>query len=376
MKRVAFILLLFCFVAPVFGQQYYLLVGTYDSPMSDGIYVYRFDSKDGSVKTVSHIPASNPSFLAISPNEKYVYAVNENADTVHGMITGQVSSFSFNKKTGALQFISKQNTKGSYPCYVTTDKTGQWLLTGNYGGGNFSLFAISPAGRLDTAKYTIQHQGSGPDTSRQSSPHVHGIFLKKNNTVVYVTDLGTDRIMRYQFNPSKGTLRPLAVPSGNASPGSGPRHLAFSANEKYVYLLEELAGMVEVFKDSAGQMISLESYSTLPITYKGLAGSADIHLSPDGRFLYCSNRANSNSIAIFSVNPVTGLLKLVGHQETLGQTPRNFNFDPTGRFLVVANQESNELVIFKRDTKTGLLTDTGKRISVGKPVCVKWIRAQ
>jgi 6-phosphogluconolactonase len=375
MKFFLTIFLSVCYLVTT-AQQHYLLVGTYDSPKSEGIYVYRFNSNDGTAKNVSHIKTSNPSFLAVSPNEKYVYAVNENADSTKYTVTGHVAAFSFDKKKGSLSFLNKQESGGKHPCYVAIDKTGKWVMAGNYSSGNFSILNAKKNGKLLAAKQTVQHTGSGPDKSRQQSPHVHGIFLKENNTDLYVTDLGIDKIMKYNFNPKKGIVTAAQIPYAEADAGSGPRHLAFHPTGTYVYLLEELAGSVSVYKDSAGKLEKIQSHSSLPLYYKGPAGSADIHVSADGKFLYCSNRGNSHSIGIFSINAATGMITLVGHQETLGEAPRNFNFDPTEKFLLVGNQNTDEIVIFKRDTITGLLTDSGNRIAVGKPVCLKWIAVQ
>lgn len=361
-------------VLQVTAQEHYLIVGTYNSPKSEGIYVYRFNSYDGTAKEVSHINTSNPSFIAISPNEKYIYAVNENADSTKYIVTGHVAAFSFNKKKGTLRFLNKQESDGKHPCYVTVDQTGKWVIAGNYSSGNFSLLPVNRKGKLLTSKQTIQHYGSGPNQSRQQSPHVHGIFLKKNNSEILVTDLGIDKIMQYKFNAGNGEIVPADIPFTATAAGGGPRHLDFHPNGKYTYLVEELTGTVRAYKDSAGSLQEIQSISTLQPNYKGYAGSADIHVSPDGKFLYCSNRGNSNTIAIYSINTDSGILTLVGYQETLGEAPRNFNFDPTGKFLLVANQNSDQVIVFKRDETTGLLTDTGHRINVGKPVCIKWIK--
>lgn len=370
-KNTLLIVLLFV-IASVNAQSYYLLVGTYDSPKSEGIYVYNFNSNDGSAKEISHIKTSNPSFLTVSGNQKYVYAVNENADSSGK--GGKVSSFSFNKKDGQLTFVNSQSSEGNHPCYITTNKSNSKVYVGNYSSGNISVLPISKKGKLDKAIQVIQHEGSGPDTTRQKSPHVHGIFPKKKSSYVYVTDLGTDKIMCYFQGSKSGKLFPSKTKYVSAGAGSGPRHLDFHPNGKYVYLLNELSGSISVFKDFGNaDLQEIQSHSSLPVTYKGKAGSADIHISPDGRFLYASNRAGSNSIAIFSINDATGLITLVGHEYSSGETPRNFNFDPTGNFLLVANQNSDEIVVFSINKETGLLSDTKKRIKVGKPVCIKWI---
>lgn len=354
------------------AQDSYLVVGTYDSPKSEGIYVYRFNSADGSAKEVSHIKTSNPSFLTISPNQKYVYAVNENADsTGRG---GGVSSFSFNKKTGILTQLNRQSSEGNHPCYISADKTGKWVIAGNYSSGNFAVLPVLKNGALGKAKKVIQHSGSGPDSSRQRSPHVHAVYLKDGNSELFVPDLGIDKIMTYRFDNKTGNITPTKTKFVEVAGGTGPRHIDFHPNGKYAYLMQELNSSVAVYKNmGGGQLVEIQNLFSLPLTYKGPMSGADIHVSPDGRFLYCSNRDASHTIAIFSIDQATGMITLVDHQSVLGEKPRNFNFDPTGKFLLVGNQNSDEIVIFKRDIQTGLLTDTGNRISVGKPVCIKWI---
>ena len=355
------------------AQSPYLIIGTYDSPKSEGIYVYKFNNTDGSAKEVSHIKNANPSFIAISPNKKYIFAVNENADK-NGK-GGAVSSFSFNKKTGTLQFINQQSSEGNHPCYITADKTGKWVIAGNYSSGNFAVLPVDENGLLGKAKQVVQHVGNGPDTTRQKAPHVHCTFLSKDNKKLYVADLGTDKLVCYNFDEKTGNVKPSSQKFISTEPGSGPRHIDISANGKYIYLLQEMAGLISVFTNNNNKLKLLQTTSTLPSTYTsaaGKAGCADIHISPDGNFLYASIRAETNMIAVFKIKN-NGELDLIAHQATLGLTPRNFNFDPSGKFLLVANQNSDEVVIFKRNINSGLLTDTGNRINVGKPVCIKWL---
>ncbi len=372
MKKLLLPLFLLSLFLEGFCQEQYMLVGTYDSPASNGIYVYKFDSRTGSATAVSHCKISNASYLSVSPDQQFVFAVNENSGS--DSKGGGVTSFSFDKTTGTLTEISHQSSQGNGPCYITIDKTGKWAIAGNYGSGNFSVLPVNKKGELDKAKQVIQQAGAGPDTARQKSPHVHGIFLKKNNTGLYVTDLGTDKIMSYRLDAKKGVLAPEKIPFVNTRPGGGPRHMAFSANGKYIYLLQEMSGTVTVFSDKGqGNLKEIQSVSSVPADYKGEAGSADIHVSPDGKFLYASNRGNSNTIAIFSIAAETGMITWVGHQDVMGKTPRNFNFDPTGRFLLVANQNSDNIVVFNRDSETGLLSYSGNMVEVGKPVCIKWI---
>ena len=213
----------------------------------------------------------------------------------------------------------------------------------------------------------------GINKERQSKPHVHCTILSADNRFLFVADLGIDKVMIYAFDAITGKLAPAKIPFAKVMDGSGPRHFTFHPNNKYAYLIEELSGNVVTYQYNNGSLKNIQQISSMPANDTSFAGSADIHVSPDGKFLYASNRGTSNTIAIFKINQQTGKLTLVAHQSTLGQTPRNFNFDPTGNFLLVANQNSDEVVVFKRDKLTGLLTDSGNRIGVGKPVCLKWI---
>ena len=363
---------LFCNISKA-QQQYYLLTGTYTSPNSEGIYVYRFNSADGSAKEVSHVKISNPSFVAVSPNEQFVYSVEEDAAT-NGK-GGAISAFSFNKKTGILSFINRQPTGGDHPCYVSVDKTGKWVAAGNYTSGSLSILPVEANGGLGAAT-TIKHEGSGPSKARQASPHVHCTFFSADNRFLFVPDLGIDKLMIYAFDENTGKLTPAKQPFAQSEPGAGPRHICFNAANTFAYLIEELSGTVVTYKYKNGKFKMKQRISTMPAGDTSFAGSADIHASPDGKFLYASNRAEANTIAIFSINQKNGKLSLIGHQSTLSKTPRNFNFDPTGNFLLVANQNSDKIVVFKINKDTGLLTDTNNNIDVGKPVCLKWISTQ
>jgi len=352
----------------------FLVIGTYTSDKSDGIYVYRFNTETGENSFVSSVKTSNPSFLAISPNKKFVYAVNEDADSTRFTVTGHIAAFSFNKITGQLTFINKQESGGKHPCYVSVDKTGKWIFAGNYSSGSLAVLPVKSNGSLDSATQVIQHEGSSVVAGRQDEPHVHATFLSPDNKMLYVPDLGIDKVMIYNFDLKKGKLKEATYPFVMTEPGAGPRHIDIHPNGKYAYLMEELTGSVSVYRITKGGYLDLiQNISGLPRDFTGIVGSADIHVSPDGKFLYCSNRGESNTIGIFSINKSNGQLQWIDHQSTLGKTPRNFNFDPSGNFLLVANQNSDEIVIFKRDKQTGLLTDTGKRINVSKPVCLKWI---
>ena len=346
------------------NNEYYLLVGTYTNGKSEGIYVYKFNSSSGEFSPVSKIWSANPSFLTVSPDTRFVYSVNENQP-------GGVSSFSFDKSTGNLRELNKQPSGGDHPCYITTDKTGRWVITGNYSGGNLSVLPVNNDGSLEKPVQTINHEGSSVNTGRQEKPHVHATVFSPDGKYLFVPDLGIDKVMVYKFNSKKGKLSAHSSPFAAATPGSGPRHFDFHPSGKYAYLMEELSGNVTAYSYKKGKLTFIQKISALPANYKGSAGSADIHVSPDGKFLYSSERGEANTIAIFSIDEKSGKLTAMGHRSTEGRTPRNFNFDPSGNFLLVANQNSGEIVIFRRNA--GLLEDTGKRIKAPSPVCIKWI---
>ncbi|MBS1563235.1 MAG: lactonase family protein [Bacteroidetes bacterium] len=365
-------LLLLCLTFQGFSQsakttgRQYMLVGTYTRGKSDGIYVYSFDSRTGKSTQLSSIHTSNPSYLAVSPGQKYVYSVNEDRDS------GAVSAFAF--KAGRLQKLDSKPSGGDHPCYVTVDKTGKWVFAANYSGGNFSVFPVAADGSLKPSIKTIQHSGSSVNKDRQEKAHVHCTVLSPDNRYLFVCDLGMDRIMTYSFNPAGGKIAAAPHPFTAITPGSGPRHIIFSPSARYAYVIEELTGTLSGFSYSNGVLKELQRISSVPAGFKGFAGSADIHISSDGKFLYASNRGESNTIGVFAINPANGKLTAKAFYPVEGKAPRNFNFDPSGNFLLVANQDTDNIVVFRRNKQTGLLTDTHERINVGNPVCIKWIK--
>ncbi len=355
-----FTLLLFSITSK--AQTFYLFAGTYTNKGSKGIYVYRFNAATGDSKLVSNTDsAANPSYLAIAPDGKTVYAITETG----GATPGGVSAYSFNKKSGTLQFINQQVSGGDHPCYVAVNKKRTWLTVGNYSGGNLSVLGINKDGSLQPAAQTIAHSGSGPKP-QQTKAHVHGTFFSPDEQYLFVPDLGIDQVVSYRFNENSAT--PLDSFSAAVSiPGSGPRHLSFHPNKKYAYVIEELGGTVAAYSYKNGTLSFLQRISSHPADYNGAIGSADIHLSPDGKFLYATNRGDANSIATFSV-AANGTLTLKNIQSTMGKHPRNFTIDPTGNYLLVANRDSDNVVIFKRNRTTGLLQFTGKTIQLSQPV--------
>ncbi|MEA3425681.1 MAG: lactonase family protein [Bacteroidota bacterium] len=353
----------------LYAQHYYLFVGTYTTGKSKGIYVYEFNAQNGEMTWVSNTDSSsNPSFLAIAPNGRYVYAVNETGRT----IPGRVSAYAFNKNNGQLQLLNQQASGGDDPCFITVHPSGKWVVVANYSGGNLSALPVNPDGTLAPYTQLIQHKGSGGNKERQSSAHVHSTFFSPDHQYILAPDLGMDKVMSYRFTATaQKPLQPAAVPFSLSEPGSGPRHLAFHPNKNFVYRIEELTGTVTVSTYSNGVMKNIQTIATHPDGFTGQPGSADIHVSPDGKFLYASNRGEENNIAIFSIHPVSGKLTAVGYQPVEGAQPRNFIIDPSGKYLLVANQKTNNIVIFQRNQETGLLKPTLQKVEVPSPVCLQ-----
>jgi len=359
-----------------FAQHKALLVtGTYTSGKSEGIYVFSINPETGDAEQVFIAKGiRNPSFLTISPDRKFVYAVEE---LNGGGKAGNVVSYKFNDKDGTLTRINEVPSGGDDPCYITTDNSGKWVIVGNYSSGTVTVIPASREGVLGTATSNIAHEGSSVNKDRQTSPHVHSTVLNDENNFLYVPDLGTDKVMIYSFNKKTGKLSPATTPFAASAPGTGPRHFTFSSKGNFAYLIEELTGTVTVFSvdKKTGALKSIQSISGATPGFSKFMGSADIHISPDGKFLYTSNRGDANTISIFSIHESSGKLTYITSQDVLGKNPRNFCIEPSGNFLLVANQSSDEIVIFKRDKKTGKLTDSGKRIKVPTPVCLKWVKS-
>jgi 6-phosphogluconolactonase len=364
------LLFLICLTNLASAQKYYLFAGTYTGTGSKGIYVYQFDAATGSFKNLSNTDSStNPSYLVISNSGKYIYSVNE----TKGENPGSVSSYKFDKAEGKLHLLNNQLTGGDDPCYITLTRNDKWLVVANYSGGSITLLPIDKNGSVGTYRQLLHDTGSSIDKSRQEKAHVHSTVFSPDENYLFTPDLGIDKVMVYRFNPQSPEPLKLSSPSSvKVKPGSGPRHFTFHPNKKFAYLVNELSGSVCAYSYSAGKLSKLQESSTHPREYKGAIGSADIHVSPDGKFLYVSNRGEENTLTIFSINK-SGRLTLVDYQSTLGKTPRNFIIDPSGNYLLVANQESGNVVIFKRNKRSGLLSATGKEILIPKPVCLQMI---
>ena len=375
MKKIIPILLLFISfrtfsLAQKSQLNYKILIGTYtNAGNSEGIYYFQFNA-DGSAKTISQQKAEEPSYLVTSTNQQYIYSVNE-----LGKRNGSVSAYAFNKITGDFKLINTVLSGGDHPCHISTDRQNRFVFVSNYSGGNLSAIAINKDGSLSNEKQTIQHIGSGANKARQEKAHVHSAVLSPDEKYLVVQDLGTDKISVYAVdlnNPTK-PLSENPVSVFDCNPGDGPRHISFHPTKPFVYAVQELTGSVTVLSFKNGMLKKLQQVNMFEKVSEKKSGAADIHLSPDGKFLYASNRVDYNDLAIYKVAS-NGLLAWVGSQPTLGLAPRNFAIDPTGNFLLAANQNSNEIVVFKRNKTTGLLNDTGNRISVGRPVCIQFVR--
>lgn len=354
-----------------FGQDFYMFVGTYTSGKSKGIYVYEFNASTGKAKPVSTVFSKNPSYLALSSDGSHVYTVNES-----GGQPGGVSAFSFDKTKGELQLLNQQSSGGADPCYISVNKTGQWAVVANYSGGSLAALPLHADGTLDSPAQVILHTGKGIDTQRQEKPHVHSVVFSPDEQFLYAADLGTDKETVYHFDPAK--QQPLEATKDSfvsIVPGSGPRHLVFHPAKPYAYLIDELSGTVDAFTydGGTGHLEHFQRLSSHPAKYAGSKGSADIHITPDGKFLYASNRGDANSIAIYSIGD-DGKLILKGFQSTKGNHPRNFIIDPMGHFLLVANKNTDNIVIFKINPQTGLLKATGAQINIPSPVCLKMLK--
>lgn len=349
----------------------YLLVGTYTTGgKSEGIYLFRYNPNKNETTPVSVAKGvDNPSYLAISKDQKFVYAVNEN----HGDKGGEVSAFALDKTKGELAFLNKQLTSGDDPAYVTVDSTGKNVIVANYSGGNISVFKTNADGSLQPAVQTIAHDGYGVNVARQEMPHPHCVVLSPDEKFLFVANLGNDRLYRYAFNANDPTnpLTALDPAYYEVPDGSGPRHFTFHPNGKFAYLLNELSGNIIVYEYNNGALKEIQTIVSDNTNSKADKGSADIHVSPDGRFLYTSNRATANDIAMYKVSS-DGKLAENGHQ-AVGMHPRNFMIDPSGRFLLVANRDSNNIQIFIINKNFGILQDSNTKIDVPMPVCLKMV---
>jgi len=355
-----------------------LYVGTYTEKMNfvegtaTGIYVYELNLNNGELAYVSSSPHTiNPSYLVAGKNNQMLYSVNETGNDVKP--GGNISAFRITAGGRQLEFINSVSSQGNYPCYISIDKTGKWIMCANYGSGNVAVFPVGDSGSLGEATMVHQHTGKGT-TARQDASHAHFIQQYPSGDFIYSCDLGVDTIYVYRLDTATGKLN-LTGHNYSTRRGAGPRHLAFHPFINRAYVVNELNGTIEVMViDSlTGALKRIQTISTLDPAIKTEASCADIHLTPSGKFLYASNRGSANNLAIYQVDLQTGKLTLTGHQTVKGKTPRNFVIDPTGRYLLVANQDTGNVVTFIIDEETGKLVDTGIEINIPAPVCLKFL---
>ncbi len=374
MKKILFLISLLI-PALLFAQKpapksYDLIVGSYTKGTAQGISVYRFYTESGRMAYLSQVPTSNPSYVCVSANNRFIYAVNEDGKD------GGVSSFSFEPKNGILMPINKQSSQGADPCYISIDKEQRNAFVANYSSGSLVVLPINKDGSLGAVSQKIQDSGKGANAARQEGPHVHTAFFSPDEKYLFYNDLGTDKMGHTRYKPSEAQpLVPMPDEDVKFMPGAGPRHMDFTPDKKYVYVITELSASVTAFEYHGGKMKQIQSITMLAPGFTGTSGAADIHVSTDGRFVYASNRGDANDIVQYAIDQNTGQLVFVDRVSTYGKGPRNFVIDPTGKFLLVANQNSDNIIVYKRDPETGKLKITGNRMTVGNPVCLKFAPA-
>jgi 6-phosphogluconolactonase len=366
--------------APADGV-YDLLVGTYTGGKSEGIYVYRFDTKTGDATRVSVAKTVNPSYLAVSRDRRFVYAVNElPGDNGPATQRGGVSAFGFDPASGQLTFLNHVSAEGNDPCYLSLAPDGRHLFVANYSiaadpGGSFAVLPVGDDGKLGAAVLTVHHEGGGPVKGRQDNAHVHSTVFSPDGRFLYAQDLGADKLFTYRYTPdgSGGLVSPAEWRYTPMKAGSGPRHLVFGNDGRHAYLANELTATVTVLRDQDGRLVPEQIEPLAEPGFKGVVAAAALHLSPDARFLYVSNRGDANDISIFAVDEASGKLSRVGRQSTNGRAPREFAIDPTGQWLIVGNQDSDTAYVFRRDARTGLLGPDPKRLDIGSPVDLRFV---
>jgi 6-phosphogluconolactonase len=355
-------------------KTYDLLIGTYTTGESKGIYVYRFYTETGRTAYLNEVDGvDNPSYLCIAKNNRFVYSVNE----IGNDRKGSASAYSFEPKGGKIELINKQASSGTGPCYISVDKAQKHVFLANYQSGALSVLPVNKDGSLAPVVQTIQDSGHGVNKSRQEGPHVHTAVLSPDEKYLLYTDLGTDKLNIYRYKAGQDKpLTPAEPSSIDVMAGHGPRHMAFSPNNKYLYLITEMGGVIYVYDYDGPKSKQLEAISMLADGYKGATGAADIHVSPDGRFLYATNRGDANEVVVFAINPDNGRLTFVERKSSMGKGPRNFVIDPSGNFLLVANQVSNDVYVYRINKQTGKLTLTTSKITIGNPSCLKFTSAE
>ncbi len=366
-------LLVGAFSSPAAISKYLMYVGTYTGPNSKGIYVFQYDPATGKVDPLGLAgEIERPSFLALHPNGRFLYAVSELGN--NGLVNGSITAFAIDPKSGKLRTLNTVSSGGGGACHLVVDRTGKTLVVANYGSGSVASFKVNGDGTLSGPVSLFKHTGSSVDPKRQTGPHAHAVVLSPDQRFVFVPDLGLDQIRVYRLDAATATLSPSAPPFVATKAGSGPRHFAFSPNGKFAYSVHEMGSLVTAWSYAAasGKLAELQTISTLPPDFHGVNNSAEIEVDAGGSHVYASNRGN-DSIAVFAIKEYTGKLRILQIVPTEGRTPRNFKIDPAGRYLFAANQDSNNIVIFKIDPGAGTLTPRGQVVDVPSPVCVQFV---
>ena len=350
--------------------------GTYTGEKSRGIYVSRLDLSSGALTTPQLAAETpSPSYLAVHPNARFVYAANE-VSRFNGKDTGSVSAFAVDGESGTLEPLNQHASGGDGPAHLIVDKSGRHVLVANYGGGSVAVLPIGADGSLKPASVVVQHTGSSVDPKRQTKPYAHSINLDPANRFAYAADLGLDKVLIYRFNAATGSLTANEPAYVTVEAGAGPRHLAIHPDRPFAYVINEMAMTITAFRRNAesGALSAVQTVSTLPEgqTVQSGFSTADVQVHPSGKFLYGSNRGH-DSIVSFAIDQQSGKLTYIEHRATQGHTPRAFGIDPTGTYLLAANQRSDSVVVFRIDKQTGRLTPTQHTVNIGSPVCVKFI---
>jgi len=342
--------------------------GTASGHADSAIFQFSLDPGSGAMQLQAvYGGVMNPSFLTISPTGTQLYCVH----TLDAKPSGGIAAFAMEGETGALSLLNSRSSGGNGPCYISTAGGGKWVLAANYSSGSVVVYATEKDGSLGEMSSLVQHQGSGPDSSRQEGPHAH--FVRQGTGGwIYAADLGTDKVMLYQLG-EKGELRPHDPPFLQLAPGSGPRHLDFHPNGRFVYVLNELSGTVTAFAYSDSGFQLIQTISSLPDGFEGYNKSADIHIHPSGKFLYASNRGDYDSIAAFEIDEASGRLRLIEHEREGIVWPRNFGIEPGGACLLVANKNDHSIISFLIDPDTGALQPTSHRLDVPTPMCIQFM---
>ncbi len=352
----------------------WVYIGSYTQKAKTGITLLDFDTDTGALtKKMVVSDGANPTYLVLSTDGTHLYAANEIGD-FHGEKAGAVSAFAIDPDSGALTLLNQQSTRGDGPCHIDVDRHNKVVLVANYGGGSVAAFPVHANGGIGPATSFYQHEGKSLDPGRQEGPHAHCFRLDAANRYAFACDLGLDRVFVYRVDLKRATVEPNDPPYAEVPSGSGPRHIALTLNNHFAYVCNEMLSTVTAFTYDAvhGRLSPIQTLSTLPRDFHGENSTAEIETSPDGRFVYVSNRGH-NSIAIFAIDTKTGRLTPVGHQSTEGKTPRCFKLDPAGDFMIAANQDTGNIVSFRVDRQTGKLTPTGHSVDVSMPVCIQYL---